>query len=112
MAGVSRQCLGKWFARFREHGEDGLVDRSSAPATRPTRTPAQVIEQIGKLRAKKWSARRIALELNQTGVVISVATVTRWLHRLGLARLDHLDADGQPLRASGTITAPRTGRAT
>lgn len=104
-AGVSRQCLGKWFARFREHGEEGLVDRSSAPATRPTRTPAQVIEQIGKLRAKKWSARRITLELNQTGVVISVATVTRWLHRLGLARLDHLDADGQPLRAPGTITA-------
>lgn len=32
-AGVSRQCLGKWVARYREHGQDGLLDRSSAPVS-------------------------------------------------------------------------------
>jgi transposase InsO family protein len=104
-AGVSRQCLGKWVARWREHGEAGLVDRSSAPANRPTRTPAHVVAQIRQLRARKWSARRITLELNQSGVPISVSTVTRWLRRVGLHRLDHLDTDGQPLRGPGTITA-------
>jgi transposase InsO family protein len=108
-ASVSRQCLGKWVARYREHGEAGLVDRSSAPANRPTRTPAAVAEQIAALRKKKWSARRITLELSQTGTAISVATVTRWLHRLGVARLDHLDADGEPLRAPGKITARYPG---
>lgn len=108
-AGVSRQCLGKWVARWREHGEAGLADRSSAPVHRPTRTPPQVIERIEELRARKWSARRITLELNQSGVAISVATVTRWLHRIGLHRLDHLDTDGQPLRAPGKITARYPG---
>lgn len=32
-------------------------------------------------------------------------TVTRWLHKLGLHRLDHLDIGGEPLRKPGTITA-------
>lgn len=108
-ASVSRQCLGKWVARYREHGEAGLLDHSSAPVNRPTQTPEDVVERIATMRRKKWSARRITLELRQGGVAISVATVTRWLHRLGLARLDHLDVDGQPLRAPGTITARYPG---
>ncbi|MEO5710287.1 MAG: integrase core domain-containing protein [Nocardioidaceae bacterium] len=44
-------------------------------------------------------------ELLDQLVSISVATVTRWLHRLGVGRLDHLDVDGEPLRKSGKITA-------
>ena len=108
-AGVSRQCLGKWYARWRQHGEAGLVDHSSAPARRPTSTPQPVVEQILVMRGKKWSARRITLELNSRGVSISVATVTRWLHRAGLNRLDHLDVDGEPLRAAGRILARYPG---
>lgn len=110
-AGVSRQCLGKWVARYAEHGQDGLVDRSSAPADRPTRTKAEVVERIAAMRRRKWSARRIVLELAGEGVLISLSTVTRWLARLGLNRLDHLDVDGQPLRRTtpGTITARYPG---
>jgi transposase InsO family protein len=104
-AGVSRQCLGKWVARYREHGEAGLCDQSSAPLSRPTQTPPAVVDLIATLRKKKWSARRIARELADQHVSISVATVTRWLHRLGIGRLDHLDVDGEPLRKPGTITA-------
>ncbi len=104
-AGVSRQCLGKWVARYREHGEAGLLDRSSAPARRPTQTPVEVVEQIAAMRKNKWSARRIVRELTANDISISVATVTRWLHKLGLHRLDHLDVDGEPLRKPGTITA-------
>src|SRR6476659_5107717 len=77
-AGVSRQCLGKWVARYREHGEVGLLNHSSAPVNRPTQTPEDVVERIATMRRKKWSARRITLELRQGGVAISVATVTRW----------------------------------
>src|SRR5690606_7223217 len=87
-AGVSRQCLGKWVARYREHGEAGLHDRSSAPHQRPLQTPHAVVDQITAMRKKKWSARRIARELAHEGTSISVTTVTRWLHRLGLNRLD------------------------
>jgi transposase InsO family protein len=101
--------LGKWYARWRQHGEAGLVDHSSAPARRPTSTPQPVVEQILVMRGKKWSARKITLELNSRGVSISVATVTRWLHRAGLNRLDHLDVDGEPLRAAGRILARYPG---
>ncbi|MGL5861162.1 MAG: IS481 family transposase [Phycicoccus sp.] len=104
-AGVSRRCLGKWVARHREHGDAGLVDRSSAPVRRPTRTPDAVLARVERLRRKKWSARRITTELNNDGVAISLSTVTRWVSRLGLSRLDHLDVDGAPLRKPGTITA-------
>lgn len=104
-AGVSRQCLGKWVARYREHGEAGLQDRSSAPTHRPTRTPTVVVEQIAAMRKNKWSARRIVRELAAKDVTISVATVTRWLHKLGVHRLEHLDVDGEPLRKPGTIKA-------
>jgi Integrase core domain len=39
----------------------------------------------------------------------SVATVTRWLHKLDLNRLDHLDADGERLRKPGKIAARYSG---
>lgn len=104
-AGVSRQCLGKWVARYQREGEAGLKDRSSAPHRRPNQTPADAVERIAQLRKKKWSARRIARDLTDEGVRISIATVTRWLHRLGLNRLDHLDIDGEPLRKPGMIKA-------
>lgn len=38
-------------------------------------------------------------------VTISVATVTRWLHKLGVHRLDHLDVDSEPPRKPGIIKA-------
>jgi transposase-like protein len=34
-AGVSRQCMSKWVARYRQLGEAGLVDRRSTPHHRP-----------------------------------------------------------------------------
>lgn len=38
-AHIARAALSKWAARYRAGGEDALVDRSSAPANRPGRTP-------------------------------------------------------------------------
>ena len=45
-AGISRQCLSKWVARWREHGEEGLHDRSSRPRRSPTATSEAVVERI------------------------------------------------------------------
>jgi transposase InsO family protein len=111
-AGVSRQCLSKWVHRWRRLGDDGLHDRSSRPVSNPTATAAVVVERILAMRKKKWSARRIVRELDSEGVSIAVCTVSRILRRHQLNRLDHLDADGEPLRAPGRIIARYPGHMT
>lgn len=112
-AAVSRQCLSKWVARWREHGEDGLHDRSSRPRRSPTATPEVVLERIVVLRKRKWSARRIRLQLSSEGTTVAVCTISRILRREGLARLAWLDVDGEPLRGQpGKITARYPGHMT
>lgn len=109
-AGVSRACLSKWVNRYRQFGEEGLLDRSSRPHHSPTQTPPEVIAAIEDLRRRhKWSARLITLELQQRGHEISQPTVTRWLQRLGLNQRRHLDLDGQPTRTPGRILARYPG---
>jgi transposase InsO family protein len=109
-AGVSRQCLSKWNARYAALGEVGLVDRSSAPHASPTQTAGEVVARIETLRREtKWSARLIASELTEDGISISPATVGRWLVRLGLNRRRDLDPDGENNRAPGKITARYPG---
>ena len=93
--GISRQCATKWVHRYRTLGEDGLLDRSSAPDFSPTLTPSDVVAQIEKLRReKKWTARQIRRELNGQGITISLATITRWLEKLGINRRKFIDPDG------------------
>ena len=109
-AGVSRQCLSKWVGRYRQEGEPGLWDRSSAPHRQPTALHPDLVADIGRLRRdKKWSARLIAVELSEQGHPVSTVTVSRWLVRLGLNRRRWLDTDGEPLRTPGTITARYRG---
>ena len=49
---IARTTLSKWVSRYRAHGEDGLEDHSSAPANRPTRLAAWVLELIEFWRRK------------------------------------------------------------
>lgn len=105
-AGISRACLSKWKARFETAGIDGLQDRSSAPFVRPTTTSAEVVDLIEAWRREHhWSARAIRRELVAHGHGVSLATVGRWLKRLGISRLRDLDPDGSTNRVVGTITA-------
>ncbi|HRF38594.1 MAG TPA: copper homeostasis protein CutC [Saprospiraceae bacterium] len=68
--GISRACASKWMARYREHGELGLLDRPSVPHHQPTATPAETVTRIETLRrSRKWSAARIAHELGADGIV-------------------------------------------
>lgn len=79
-------------ARYRAEGADGLEDRSSAPAARPTRIPLEMLELIDRWRRDhKWSARRIHHELTQLGHHCCLRTVSRWLKRLGIGRRRDLD---------------------
>ena len=72
--GVSRACASKWVNRYRKHGELGLLDRFSAPRRQPTATSSDVVARIEALRrAEKWSASRIAFELQAEGVSSAAA---------------------------------------
>ena len=94
-AGVSRACLSKWVNRHRQLGETGLLDRSSAPHASPSQIPAELVELIEAWRREhKWTGREIAAELARHGDQVSVATVGRWLVRLGISRRADLDPDG------------------
>ena len=108
--GISRACASKWVNRFRQFGELGLLDRSSAPSRQPTATPAEVIALIEAMRRdRKWSAARIAFELNARGVVICRRTVSRQLVALGLNRRRFLDPTGDLNRVPQRIVARRPG---
>lgn len=104
--GISRACASKWVHRYREFGEIGLLDRPSVPHRQPTATPTEVVTRIESLRReRKWSARRIALELAADGITISVRTVSRHLARLGLNRRRFLDPTGDSNREPRRIIA-------
>jgi hypothetical protein len=79
--------LSNWKSRYDTLGEVGLLDRSSAPHTSPTQLPDEMVARIEALRReRKLPACLIALQLAGEGVVVSQATVARWLVRLGLDR--------------------------
>src|SRR3954452_11178966 len=58
--GRERTCS-KWVARYRRHGSDGLLDRSSAPITIPHRTPEEFVAAIAALRRLRMTGAEIAM---------------------------------------------------
>jgi transposase InsO family protein len=92
-AGVSERTARKWLARWRAEGEDGLVDRSSAPRRRPTRLPADRRRAVEALRRLRMTAAEIAECLS-----MALSTVSRWLKRIGLGKLSRLDPPEPPNR--------------
>jgi transposase InsO family protein len=100
-AGISRRCLAKWYARWRAHGEDGLLDHSSRPVTSPARTAQDVADLVEVLRRQtKHGPARLAADLKRLhGITVAPATVHRILVRRGLNRLRDLDPPtGEQLR--------------
>lgn len=109
--GISRACASKWVNRYRDLGDTGLLDGSSAPHTNPSRTPDDVIELACKLRREhKWSAAKIGTELAEKhDIVVSTSTIQRHLRLHNLHRRRLLDLDGQPVREPQKITARYPG---
>jgi transposase InsO family protein len=85
-AGVSVRTVSKWRRRYREEGEQGLLDRCSAPSLVPSRTCEQRIALIAGLRRLRMTAAEIAEVL-----VMPVSTVSGILTRVGLGRLSRLE---------------------
>ena len=89
--GVSPRTVFRWLCRY-DAGEP-MTDRSSAPRRRPTRTPAKVEAQIGRLRRLRFTSTRIAATLH-----MPVSTVCAVLKRIGLNRLSKLEPPEPPNR--------------
>lgn len=108
--GISRATASKWVNRYRQFGELGLLDHSSAPIQKPSATPGETLARIEERRREhKWSASRIAFELHVDGVAISRRTVTRHLAELGLNRRRFIDPNGEMNRQVQTIMARYPG---
>jgi transposase InsO family protein len=84
-AGVSERTAWKWVDRYRREGAAGLEDRSSAPVSVPSRTPADREELILALRALRFMSPEIAETLG-----MPLSTVGAVLARHGLGRLPRL----------------------
>jgi transposase InsO family protein len=84
-AGVSDRSARKWLARWRAEGPQGLVDRSSAPATVANRTDERAIAVIAALRRIRFTGPEIAELLGRP-----VSTVSGILRRIGMGKLGRL----------------------
>jgi transposase-like protein len=85
-AGVSVRTLSKWVRRYREEGEPGLLDRSSAPRSVPGRTSEERVSAIATLRRLRMTAAEIAEVLS-----MPLSTVSAVLTRIGLGKLSRLE---------------------
>ena len=90
--GVSVRCARKWIGRYRLEGEQGLVDRSSAPRRLANRTAPDRVEAIAKLRRLRFTAAEIAETLG-----MALSTVSGILTRIGMGKLGRLGLE-QPIR--------------
>jgi transposase InsO family protein len=91
-AGVSVRCARKWVGRFRVEGEQGLVDRSSAPRRVWNRTPADRVAAIVALSQLRMTAAEIAETLT-----MPLSTVSAVLNRAGIGKLGRIGLE-QPVR--------------
>lgn len=98
-AGVGRNTLGKWFARWQEQGEEGLEDHSSRPWSSPSQTPSHIENRVEQLRReRKLGPVQLAGLLDAEGIRLHPSTVHRVLKRRGISRLRDLDVSGADLR--------------
>ena len=92
-AGVSVRTVSKWRRRYREEGEQGLLDRCSAPASVPLRTGEVRVAVIAGLRRLRVTGAEIAETL-----AMPVSTVSGILTRSGLGKLWRLEPLEPPNR--------------
>ena len=87
-AGISERRARHWIKRFKDEGEAGLQDRSSAPRRVANKTSAERIEAIVALRELRFTAAEIAESL-----AMAHSTVSAVLQREGLGKLPPLERE-------------------
>jgi transposase InsO family protein len=83
---VSVRTVSKWRRRYRAEGEQGLLDRCSAPLLVPRRTCEERIALIACLRRLRMTAAEIAESL-----AMPASTVSGIVTRIGLGKLARLE---------------------
>jgi len=83
---TTSKTVTKWVRRFRNHGVEGLQDRSSRPHSSPSQTAPATRDRIEMLRRDRHTQDEIAME---TG--LSRSTVSRILKALGLSLLSAVE---------------------
>jgi transposase InsO family protein/transposase len=83
--GISERTVAKWLGRFRDEGERGLLDRSSAPHRVPNRTDERTVQLLAALRRLRFTAPELAELLD-----MPVSTVSSVLKRIGMGKLGRL----------------------
>ena len=93
--GISRTTAYRWWARYQQLGQAGLVDRPSIPLRSPRRTADRLEQRILRLRQhERLGPARIAARLG-----VPASTVHRVLVRHRMNRLAWLDRPtGRPIR--------------
>lgn len=98
-AGIGRNTLGKWFARWQRDGEAGLEDRTARPWCSANQTPSHIEERVEALRREhKLGPVQLAGRLAVEGTQLHPSTVHRILVRCGISRLRDIDVSGADLR--------------
>ena len=98
-AGIARQTLGRWYARWQVEGEAGLEDRSSRPLTSPKQTDPDIEARVVALRReRKVGPVQLVGLLAEENIALPASTVYRILVRHGVSRLRDLDVTGEDLR--------------
>ena len=92
-AGISDRSARRWLRRWREEGDAGLFDRSSAPHRIPHKTPVERVQEIVRLRRLRMTAAQIALSLG-----MALSTVSAVLKRVGLGKRSRLEPPEPPNR--------------
>src|SRR3954453_991746 len=82
---TSQKTCRKWCQRYLAQGDDGLVDRSSAPSSVANRTDERRIEAIACLRRLRFTGPEIAEVLD-----MALSTVSGILTRIGMGKLGRL----------------------
>jgi len=84
-AEVSDRTCSKWVARYRQEGQAGLLDRSSAPAVVANRTAENTVQLLAALRRLRFTAPELADLLG-----LPASTISGILKRIGMGKLGRL----------------------
>jgi transposase-like protein len=107
--GISRTCAYRWWGRYQQLGEAGLVDRPRVPVHSPRRTPDRLEQRILRLRRReRLGPARIAARLGVPASTVHRVLVRHRMNRLG-GWTPHRPAD-PPLRAPQARRSDPPGR--
>jgi transposase InsO family protein len=86
--GISRPTGYLWWHRFRDHGVEGVAERSRKPLVSPRRTATDLEQRVIEVRGRypDWGARKLREILAREGIDLARNTIHRILLRYGLVK--------------------------